>query len=60
MGCAASTFFWIASGLRPAVNRSTSAVQMPPGQMAFTRIPLRAYSSAAVLVSWMTPPLEAE
>ena len=38
---------------------ATIAVSITPGQTAFTRIPVRAYSSAAVFVNPMTPCFEA-
>jgi len=38
---------------------ATIAVSITPGQTALTRIPVRAYSSAAVLVKPITPCLEA-
>src|SRR5215211_7430801 len=42
------------------IDRSTMGVWITPGQMAFTRTLLVAYSSAAAFVSWIIPPLDAQ
>ena len=47
---------WMSSSGRLSVM----AVRMAPGQMALTRMPLAAYSAAAVLVSMRTAPLAAQ
>ena len=42
------------------VNSFCSGVSMPPGAIAFTRMPRLMYSSASARVRFTTPPFDAQ
>ena len=55
-----SLFHFLSLAPSGAAKCSSSGVSMPPGAMATTRMPRSMYSSASDLVSWTTPPFDAQ